>query len=202
MGWQCDRSLPSGAVMGILWTIGHSNHDGDHLIELLRTAGIKALVDVRSLPYSQFARQFNKGNLKGLLAGAGITYLHEADLGGRPSDPEFYDPAGHVLYGSLAESGPFQAALARLESLATEQPTAIMCGEEDPSECHRRLLIGRILTRKSWLLRDIRVDGRIDDDTRMNEHGVQEGLFEGEHGAWRSTQSVLPRSRPPSSSIR
>ena len=202
--WGASVIVPYhlGAVMGILWTIGHSNHDGDHLVELLRTTGIVAVVDVRSLPFSQFAPQFNRGNLEGLLARAGMTYRQETDLGGRPSDLGFYDSAGHVLYGTLAESEPFQGALARLEALAMEQPTAIMCGEEDPSECHRRLLIGRVLTRNGWLLRHIRGDGRIDDEARLNEQGVQEGLFEGEHGAWRSTQSVLRRSRPPSSSIR
>ena len=47
-----------------LYTIGHSNHDVEHFIELLMKNGVKVVVDVRSTPYSQYATQFNINEIK------------------------------------------------------------------------------------------------------------------------------------------
>ena len=185
-----------------LLTVGHSNHEPDAFVALLRSAGIKALIDVRSQPYSRHAPHFNRSPLTRLLAAADIEYRHEPGLGGRPDDPGMYDETGHVLYGMVAESDPFLAALSRLEVRAETTTTAIMCGEEDPTECHRRLLVGRVLEGRGWRLLHLRRDGRVQAEDELPQvGGTQEGLFEGgEFSTWRSIQSVSPRNRPRSSS--
>ncbi|MCP4965996.1 MAG: DUF488 domain-containing protein [bacterium] len=183
-------------------TIGHSNHDGRFFIDLLTKAGVELVVDIRSQPYSRYTPHFNRAALEKLLAEAGIDYRHEPGLGGRPDDPAMYDETGHVLYGLVADSPAFSEAVERLEGSAQKQQVAIMCGEENPTDCHRRLLVGRVLQRHGRHTKHIRKDGNIQHEHELPPAGdTQEGLFEGgEFSSWRSIQSVSPRSRPPSSS--
>jgi len=84
---------------------------------------------------------------------------------------------------------------------------ALVCGEEDPAHCHRRLLIGRVLTERGHTMLHIRGDGRIETDETVAAAsgkslvGVQRELFaEIEEDKWRSTASVLPKKAPASSS--
>lgn len=186
-----------------VWTVGHSNIGIDALVALLRSAGIESVVDVRSQPYSRFAPQFNREALQAALANHGIRYAHLETLGGQPRDAAMYDSAGHVLYGALASSPEFQLAITELEGELTTNSVAIMCGEEDPTECHRRLLIGRVLQARGWAVDHIRGDGTLMPEGELADYSgvVEEGLFEeGEFAAWRSTRSVLPRNQPNSSS--
>ena len=47
-----------------LYTIGHSMHSIERLIELLREQSIEVVSDVRSRPYSRFNPQFNREALR------------------------------------------------------------------------------------------------------------------------------------------
>ena len=185
-------------------TVGHSNHEPDEFVGLLKKVGIQHVVDIRSQPYSRFAPQFNFGALRSLLADHGIEYTHDKDLGGWPDSEDMYDAAGHVLYGRLAESRDFEQAVERLETaVKTPHVLAIMCGEEDPTECHRRLLVGKVLGDRGWQVRHLRGGGHLMSEEELTDvsGGVEPGLFEGgEFSAWRSIRSVSPRNPPNSSS--
>jgi uncharacterized protein (DUF488 family) len=129
-----------------VWTIGHSNAQPERLVELLRSAGIAQLFDVRSYPYSRVAPQFNRDTLQATLRKAGIHYTFGGDaLGGRPNEVECYDEQGHVLYGRLAALPRFQRGIDKLLSAAARHSVAMLCSEESPSNCHRHLLIARVL---------------------------------------------------------
>lgn len=190
-----------------IYSLGHSNHTPERFTRLLRRHGVGAIVDVRSQPYSQYSPQFNHAALVRILEAAGIEYLFAGDtLGGRPSGGHYYDHDGHVLYYKVAQSENFALGLSRLKFLAGEHDgLAIMCSEEDPTNCHRRLLIGRVLAEQGIVLRHIRADGRVQDEGEIaGAHKVsslvQRGFFdEAEESSWRSTRSVLP-ARPRSSS--
>ncbi len=136
----------SSPNMTRVYTIGHSSHTAERFTELLRLQGIEVLVDTRSSPYSRFAPQFDREALKELVAAAGVRYLYLGDVvGGRPRDQACYDDAGHVLYGRVAAQTEFQEAVKRIERGAEEFRVALLCSEEDPAHCHRRLLISRVL---------------------------------------------------------
>ena len=176
-----------------LFTIGHSDHKLDALVDLLRAAGVSLLVDVRSAPWSRYVPQFNRENLQRSLTHTQVDYCFLGDkLGGRPDDPGCYDEVGHVLYYRLAVMDSFREGIRALEDLATQQSTAIMCAEEDPTDCHRRLLVAKVLHEGGTAIRHIRRDGRIE-----SELGVAPAptLFDQGEEWWRSTQSVLRRSR-------
>lgn len=188
--------------MKSVFTVGHSTHELERFLELIRDANVEMLVDVRSQPYSRFSPQFNRSTLEATLRTEGIGYRHDENLGGRPDDSDMYDSAGHVLYGRVAESRRFQRAVGVLEEVAGRMSVVIMCGEEDPTDCHRRLLVGRVLGDRGWTVRHIRGDGSVQDEADLVDTvGSQQGLFdEGEFSTWRSARSVSPGSRPPISS--
>jgi uncharacterized protein (DUF488 family) len=190
-----------------IYSIGHSNHQPDTLIRLLRSNEVTAVVDTRSQPYSQYSPQFNHHSLASLLEQAGIEYVFAGDtLGGRPRAAEFYDREGHVLYYRVAESDFFALGLSRLRFLAESYDrVALLCSEEDPTDCHRRLLIARVLASEGIDVLHIRGDGRVQTESDLAGRQkvssfAQPGLFDGaEVSAWKSTRSVLP-ARPRSSS--
>ncbi len=190
-----------------VYTIGHSNHSVERFLALLARHGIATLVDARSQPYSQYAPQYNHAALERLIEATGLEYAYAGDsLGGRPRDSSQYDAAGRALYFKMAASEEFREGLARLKLLAEERgPVALMCSEEDPTNCHRRLLIGRVLAEEGGTILHIRGDGRLQEESslggvRKASSLAQRGLFdETEDSSWKSIQSVSP-ARPRSSS--
>jgi uncharacterized protein (DUF488 family) len=173
----------------ILYTVGHSNHSYAHFRELLRDHGIEILVDVRSKPYSRYVPHFRKASLEKSLLADGIGYLFLGDtIGGMPKSDEFYDAEGRVLYGRYAESSEFQAGMRELEQQLKSHRCAVMCGEEDPTLCHRRVLIGTVLKEKGIELRHIRKDGSV--QTEVDLRGVDQAVLFTDHGEWRSRKPV------------
>jgi uncharacterized protein (DUF488 family) len=157
-----------------LYTIGHSNHSFERLVELLDGAGVAAVVDVRTSPNSRYNPQFNRGSLEQSLPRREILYYWAGQsLGGRPADPTCYkrrrlpdegaDYLHEVDYPEVMTRGWFLKGIERLLEIADEQPTAILCSEEDPAECHRHHLIAKHLMRAHPELdvRHIRGDGNI-----------------------------------------
>ena len=196
------------ARMSSFFTLGHSNHSIETWLALVRRHEIEVVVDTRTSPYSKYVPQFDKELIQRSLEEAGIRYLFlGAELGGRPANPAYYDASGRVLYSRLRDDPMFQAAIARLESGMERFRVALLCGEEDPAHCHRRLLIGRVLTERGHTMLHIRGDGRLESDETVAAQagkplvGSQPALFaEIDEDQWRSTASVLPKRAPASSS--
>ena len=188
-------------------TVGHSNHSLEAFLDLLKRHGIEVVVDVRSSPYCRYATHFNKEILQHELRARRLRYLFLGDvIGGRPDGDEFYDADGRVLYGRLAKSSQFKRGIQRLRDGIEKYRVALMCGEEDPTGCHRRLLIGRVLYGEGIRVLHIRGDGRLQSEEELTDEEEfrktkgQKTLFEMEEpDEWKSIQSVSPR-RPPGSS--
>lgn len=138
----------------ILYTVGHSTRPVRELIELLRAHGVERVVDVRTIPRSRHNPQFTRDALTRSLHAAKIDYRHVKALGGlrhpRPdSINQGWRNSSFRGYADYMQTGEFAAALERLERLATERPTAIMCAEALPWRCHRSL-IADALTVARW----------------------------------------------------
>lgn len=174
-----------------LYSIGHSNHELAQFLALLRAHDIEVVADVRSSPWSRFAPQYNREPLERSFASAGIQYVFlGAELGGRPDGDEFYDDEGHVLYGAVAETTLFQRGIERLETEAVVRTVAMMCSEEDPTECHRRLLVTRVLRDRGVRVEHVRGRGQIQSEEELLAAvDPQQELF-AEEKPWRSTRSV------------
>lgn len=146
----------------VLYTVGHSNHPPEHFLELLARHQITALGDVRSRPYSRMNPQFNRENLKRLLAGREILYVFLGrELGARSEDPACYS-GGKVQYDRLARTELFRQGIDRVcEGLKTHR-LALMCAEKDPLDCHRTILVARELALRGVAVRHILEDGRLE----------------------------------------
>jgi uncharacterized protein (DUF488 family) len=191
---------PTGSAATV-FTVGHSNHPFDRLVVLLRSHDLDLVVDVRSRPYSCFAPQFNREALMASLPNEGIAYIFLGrELGGRPDGERYYDEDGHVLYGRVADSRLFHEGIAQLEEGMGRYRLALMCSEEDPTECHRRLLVTRVLSDRGAKVLHLRGDGRVQHEADLAGN-AQGDIFNGfEEAAWRSTRSVSPRRAPLTSS--
>lgn len=152
-----------------VYTIGHSNHSLQYFISLLLKYEIEILVDIRSNPFSRHVPHFNQYFLQRELERMGIKYLYLGrELGGRPREPEFYNKAdGKVSYSRIAETLMFKKAINFLLKVIRSSKTALLCGEEDPTSCHRRLLVGRVLINQGINVFHIRGDGRLDTEESL-----------------------------------
>ncbi len=191
-----------------VFTVGHSNQPLDSFLDLLGRQGINLVVDVRSSPYSQYTTHFNRESLQAAVEMRKVRYQFLGDLlGGRPSRSEFYDEEGFVRYDRLARSLTFQDGIRRLATLIQRNCVVLVCSEEDPSQCHRRLLIGRVLAEQGVEVLHLRGDGRVESEAEVARAETfrrtrgQKTLFDLEGpDKWKSTRSVLPRKTPQNSS--
>ncbi|MGH3427473.1 MAG: DUF488 family protein [Mycobacteriales bacterium] len=191
-----------GATPLRVLTVGHSNHPLDRFLDLLADADVEVIADVRSHPYSRFAPQFNREPLKAALTARGSRYTFlGGELGGRPDGDEFYDADGHVLYNRVADSAWFGAGIDRLVQGLGSWRVAVMCSEEDPTDCHRRLLVARVLLTRGVEVNHLRGDGTVQPE-RLFDREAQGDLFNGFSGeSWRSTRSVSRKRAHASSSV-
>jgi uncharacterized protein (DUF488 family) len=189
-----------------LLTVGHSNTSLERLLQLLTSTRVDVLVDVRSSPYSSVAPQFGRESLENALLRSGIVYVFEGRaLGGRPEGAEYYGEDGRVLYFRMADAQWFLAGLNRLRDMATQRRLAIMCSEENPTNCHRHLLIARVLEESGVSVTHLRADGSLQPYAVMPDVSKRRretpNLFPAvEDIGWKSTRSVSPSTRPSSSS--
>ena len=143
--------------MPTLFTIGHSNHSFDELVELLRAWGIETLVDIRSITRSRANPQFDRATLARRLRRRGIAYAWMRALGGRRPRSKTADPARNAgwrvaafhNYADYAETPAFADALAALLARAGRETCAIMCAEAVWWRCHRRIVADYAITRKA-----------------------------------------------------
>ena len=125
----------------------------EHFIALLKNAGVRAVVDVRTMPRSRTNPQYNVDALPEALGQADIGYEHIAALGGLrsrrrevPTDVNaFWQNASFHNYADYAMSERFAEGLARLREVAREAPCVLMCAEALWWRCHRRIIADYLL---------------------------------------------------------
>ena len=157
------------------FSVGHSNQELPQLVALLRGAGVTAVADVRSAPYSRRLPQFNREPLKGALTHNSIAYVFLGDLlGGRPEDRSLYDPEGRVDYECVRETADFRRGLTRLLRGLECHTVAMLCGEDDPLDCHRGLMITPALKGFGSAPLHLRKDGSVETTEAMERRLLRE----------------------------
>lgn len=129
--------------MTTLFTIGYEGATVAAFLETLERAGVKTLVDVRAVPASR-KPGFSKRGLAAALAERGIGYRHLQRLG-TPSEGRTAARAGNhakmrEIYLEHLDAADAQAEMAMLIDQARDSPSALLCFERQPGECHRSVL--------------------------------------------------------------
>jgi uncharacterized protein (DUF488 family) len=170
---------------GRFFTIGHSNHDFGHFVHLLQGAGITAVADVRSHPFSHRLPQFNRPELEYRLTQLDIAYAFLGHwLGGRPRQSSLYDAEGRVDYERVHATDAFRQGVAELCRAAGQHRVALLCAEEDPLDCHRGLMIAPALVAWGHTLAHLRANGQVETMLEMEDRllaatGVGAGMVDG-----------------------
>ena len=158
----------------IIFTIGHSTHAIEYFIGLLEQNDIDVVADVRSTPYSRFTPQFNRENLRIRLRESGISYVFMGkELGARSDDPSCYRE-GRVQYAALAHTKLFQTGMGRLgEGVAKDHRIALMCAEKDPLDCHRTILVARMLNSMGYGVNHILENGQVETHAEATDRLIK-----------------------------
>lgn len=149
----------------VIYTIGHSNHDKDTFLNMLKQCEIEVLVDIRSFTHSQKHPQFEGEAMKEWLKEAGITYCQNRLLGGRRPESEKigaslnegWQNASFHHYADYTLSDDFKNGIKALTDIALDKRTAYMCAENHPARCHR-LIISNFLVAHGWIVKHILLD--------------------------------------------
>ena len=124
------------AARTVAWTVGHSNRSLRDFLDLVTSAGISTIADVRRYPASRRSPHFDRDSLRDAAIARGLDYRHLPRLGGFRDD-----------YLAYTATEDFTAALDELIQMATGSTTAAMCAEADYRGCHRKLLAEVLVAR-------------------------------------------------------
>ena len=132
-----------------LHTIGHSIYEMKDFIGLVEKHRINTIVDVRSIPYSKFASQYNREILKHSLKVSNILYIFMGDLlGAKYEDKKLLFDDGKVNFKKVQEIKSFQDGITRLENgISKGYNISLMCSEKEAFDCHRFGLISEFLVK-------------------------------------------------------
>ena len=146
----------------MIFTLGHSNHTWQSFAALVHRVGIERIIDVRSAPVSRYSPHFNRESIEPALKEIGCSYCFMGlELGGRPSNADLFTN-GVADYALMASTDKFTQAIDRVIDMSRSAPTALMCAEKDPMDCHRCLLVGRQLDRRGERVCHVLYDGTIE----------------------------------------
>jgi uncharacterized protein (DUF488 family) len=130
-----------------IFTIGYEQTTIDELIAALQKAGVQRVADIRAVAASR-RPGFSKTALAGALQEAGIAYEHLRVLGtpkeGRDAARRGDRATLERVYAGQLELPEAQAAAAALLGRAAQQPTALLCYEREPADCHRSMLLAAV----------------------------------------------------------
>jgi uncharacterized protein (DUF488 family) len=148
-----------------LLTVGHGTAAAAELAALLRGAGVRQLVDVRTAPGSRRNPEVARTAMAQWLPEHGVGYRWEARLGGwRRDPPDSPDTAlrnrsfgGYAAHMRTAE---FATAVDELLAGAQQTCTAVLCSESVWWRCHRRMIADFAVLARGVAVEHLMHDGR------------------------------------------
>ncbi|MFF8401223.1 DUF488 family protein [Streptomyces sp. NPDC015684] len=165
-----------------LLTFGHSTADRTTLAELLRGAGVTAVVDVRTAPGSRRNPDLSRQRLAEWMPEEHLAYRWEQRLGGwRKPSPDSPDTVwrndSFRGYAAHTRSPEFVAAMDELMRQAGAARTAVMCSEAVWWRCHRRLIADFAVLALGEPVHHLMHDGRLTTHTptpgvRLRDDGL------------------------------
>ncbi|NOZ81545.1 MAG: DUF488 family protein [Candidatus Micrarchaeota archaeon] len=137
-----------------IYTIGHSTRTINEFIDVLKSFGIKKVIDVRHFPSSKKFPWFCREALEKSLKNEGIEYIWLKELGG-------YRKGG---YSSYMETEEYRKGIEKLIRIAGNR-TAVLCAELLWWKCHRRFIADTLVSLGKKVV-------HIYDGKRTEEHEI------------------------------
>ncbi len=138
--WNDARSIGTADF----FTLGYSGRPISEIIDSLRAAGVRTLLDIRQNAVSMYRPEMSKGNLRARIEAEGMHYAHAPELGvPRDIRAKAIEAQSRDVIWDWYDEHVVQPFVGRnlyrfLNTL--EHPVAMMCAEVDPAECHRHRL--------------------------------------------------------------
>jgi uncharacterized protein (DUF488 family) len=134
-----------------IWTIGYERLRPEALAAELLAEGVERVLDVRERAQSR-KPGMSKGNLTRLFAEQGLVYEHRRALG-TPADLRALYRTNKVERAAAGFREHVESTASdELDRLAAELDagprTALLCLEEEPEHCHRRVLCEALRDRR------------------------------------------------------
>jgi uncharacterized protein (DUF488 family) len=130
-----------------IFTIGYEATTMAEFLAALKGAGVQRVIDVRALPLSR-RPGFSKWPLHAALDEAGIEYVHLKALGTPAAGRSAARAGRHAdlerIYAGQLELPEAIVQAEQMRELAAEKPSALLCYERDPAQCHRSLLLAAV----------------------------------------------------------
>ena len=137
--------------MATIWTIGYERLRPEMLAAELEAAGVERVIDVRERAQSR-KPGMSKTNLTRLLTGHRIAYEHRRELGTPPELRALYRSNKVERAAAGYREHVESTARDELDRLAGELDdgprTALLCLEENPDTCHRRVITDALRDRR------------------------------------------------------
>jgi uncharacterized protein (DUF488 family) len=141
-----------------VYTVGYEGRQVDGFLWLLMASGVRRLIDVRNNPVAR-RYGFHKSTLARLCGALDIEYCHLPELGIPSADRRAEGATVDRLFTTYTSvTIPSQPdAVERVVELVAERPSALMCMEAIPCECHRSRLATVVAARTGLPIRHLGV---------------------------------------------
>ena len=142
-----------------LFTIGYEKAKPNAVLDALKCAKVKLLVDTRAVAASR-RPGFSKRQLAAALDEAGVAYLHLQKLG-TPAEGRKAARAGDLdtlwrIYDAHMKTPAAREAMDELMVLVrANKRICLLCYERDPAECHRSNIAKRVQKRAKVAVKNL-----------------------------------------------
>jgi len=135
-----DMVSVTDAAVTSLFTIGYEARTQAEFLDVLTSAGVTRIIDVRAVAASR-RPGFSKTSLAAALREVGIDYLHLRALGtpkeGREAARKGDTPRMLAIYAEQLVTPEAALALEQAHAAIRERPSALLCFEREAVHCHR-----------------------------------------------------------------
>jgi uncharacterized protein (DUF488 family) len=142
-----DITAEHDTTTGTLVSIGYEGKTAGDLVARLLQQDVRVLVDVRLTPLSR-KPGLSKTKLSEALTAVGIGYVHHRALGNPKDNRAGFragEPESRARYRDVLDSAAATDALAHVCELLDGGVVALLCFEHDQYECHRDIVVGRLM---------------------------------------------------------
>ena len=133
-----------------IFTIGYSSFSNtSEFTDAIKKYNITCVIDIRSKPYSEYYKEFDKDKISNTLMSNGILYRHYSkEFGARQKNRRYFSDEGYLDFDLFATSSQFIEGVSKIKKgQEMGYVFVLMCAEKDPIECHRTIMVGKQLSK-------------------------------------------------------